>query len=219
MPISHTILDGLRKTHGLDSHMVIYIYISLSLCIYIYVYTLLTIHISYAYQLLDKPWTPERRHRTQETFNQQLTHLATRCPMVFESQWEISWKNHNQNWDSGLSPNHGLVSINRLKQIQAPPTKRRSYPMVFREPYGVPFDWRLLSIVGGLGTAVAAARCGSHTLVMSISSVLRPHGRETQLKWVFIEHHRHELVGGFNHLEKYWSMGRIIPYIPIYYGK
>ena len=26
-------------------------------------------------------------------------------------------------------------------------------------------------------------------------------------------HHITKLVGGFNHLEKYWSMGRIIPYI------
>ena len=25
--------------------------------------------------------------------------------------------------------------------------------------------------------------------------------------------HRSTLVGGFNHLEKYWSMGRVIPYI------
>jgi hypothetical protein len=25
--------------------------------------------------------------------------------------------------------------------------------------------------------------------------------------------HRSTLVGGFNHLENYWSMGRVIPYI------
>ena len=66
---------------------------------------------------------------------------------------------------------------------------------------------------------------GCHGIQQNIAAVMFPTSiRDQYFKmecvWKILEYHQptkknmnHSLVGGFNHLENYYSMGRIIPYI------
>ena len=61
----------------------------------------------------------------------------------------------------------------------------------------------MFPVVSGLGSP---AETNVPPIWGSLVAAIHRHKKKTR-------YIHHLLVGGFNHLEKYWSMGKIIPYI------